>query len=140
MPTIVVRILDKDVSRKTLLKYPKLYKAGQDDEQYNLKLFVLTMMDSLWQSLTVFYIAYLAYRHSTVDGSSLGNLLILAVVIVVNIHLAMDVFRWNWITHASIWGCIVATILCVIIVDCIWILPGYWYVLSVLNNFIYIIS
>ncbi|RZS23549.1 hypothetical protein BHM03_00056508 [Ensete ventricosum] len=127
LPTIIVGILDKDLSRKTLLKYPQLYRAGQRDERYNLKLFIFTMMDCIWQSIAIFYIPYLAYRHSDVDVSGLGDLWILAVVILVNIHLAMDVFRWNWITHASIWGCIAATVICVIIIDSIWMLPGYWY-------------
>ncbi|KAG0497020.1 hypothetical protein HPP92_001711 [Vanilla planifolia] len=91
LPTIVVGILDKDLSRKTLLKYPELYSSGQNEERYNLKLFILTMMDSVWQSLAIFFIPYLAYRHSTVAGSSIGDLWTLAVVIMVNIHLGMDV-------------------------------------------------
>ncbi|KAK8957280.1 Phospholipid-transporting ATPase 1 [Platanthera zijinensis] len=126
LPTIVVGILDKDLSRKTLLKYPQLYGSGQREERYNLKLFILTMMDSLWQSLAVFFIPFLAYRHSTVDGSSIGDLWILAVVIIVNLHLGLDIFRWTWITHASIWGCIVATVICMIIIDALPILPGFW--------------
>ncbi|KAG0460856.1 hypothetical protein HPP92_021153 [Vanilla planifolia] len=93
LPTIVVGILDKDLSRKTLLEYPQLYGAGQRGECNNLKLFILSMMDSVWQSLAIFFIPYLAYRHSTVDGASIGDLWILAVVILVNLRLGMDVFR-----------------------------------------------
>ncbi|WOL16355.1 phospholipid-transporting ATPase 1 [Canna indica] len=127
LPTIVVGILDKDLSRMTLLKYPKLYGTGQREERYNLKFFILIMMDAIWQSLAVFFIPYLAYRDTTIDGSSLGDLWTLAVVILVNIHLAMDVFCWNLITHLSIWGSIVATALCVIVINSMWFLPGYWY-------------
>ncbi|XP_065034892.1 phospholipid-transporting ATPase 1-like [Musa acuminata AAA Group] len=134
LPTIVVGILDKDLSRKTLLKYPQLYKAGQRDERYNLRLFMLTMMDSIWQSVAIFYIPYIAYRHSDVDVSGLGDLWIIAVVLLVNLHLAMDVFRWNWITHASIWGCIIATVICVIILDSIWMLPGYWAIFNMMGT------
>ncbi|CAL9097760.1 unnamed protein product [Musa textilis] len=134
LPTIVVGILDKDLSRKTLLKYPQLYKAGQRDERYNLRLFILTMMDSIWQSIAIFYIPYIAYRRSDVDGSGLGDLWILAVVLLVNLHLAMDVFRWNWITHASLWGCIIATVVCVIILDSIWMLPGYWAIFNMMGT------
>ncbi|KAJ6797957.1 phospholipid-transporting ATPase 1 [Iris pallida] len=134
LPTIIVGILDKDLSRKTLMKYPQLYGAGQREERYNLKLFILTMMDTIWQSLAIFFIPYLAYRHSTIDGSSLGDLWTLAVVIIVNIHLAMDVFRWNWLTHASIWGCILATIICVIVIDGIPILPGYWAIFHIMGT------
>ncbi|KAG6513277.1 phospholipid-transporting ATPase 1-like [Zingiber officinale] len=134
LPTIVVGVLDKDLSRKTLMKYPQLYRSGQRDERYNLKLFTLTMMDAVWQSVATFYIPYLAYRQSTVDGSSLGDLWILAVVILVNIHLATDVFRWYWITHVAVWGCIVATLICVIIIDCIWTLPGYWAIFKIMGT------
>ncbi|KAK4410857.1 Phospholipid-transporting ATPase 1 [Sesamum angolense] len=66
------------------------------------------------------------YWGSNVDGSSLGDLWTLAVVIMVNIHLAMDVIRWYWITHAAIWGSIIATFICVLVIDVLPFLPGYW--------------
>ncbi|KAK1281312.1 Phospholipid-transporting ATPase 1 [Acorus gramineus] len=125
VPTIVVGILDKDLGRRTLLKYPSLYGAGQRGERYNLGLFLWTMLDTVWQSAVIFFIPFLAYRHSTIDGSSIGDLWTLAVVILVNLHLAMDVFRWNWITHVAIWGSIVATCICVFIIDAIPDLPGF---------------
>lgn len=131
LPTIIVGILDKDLSRRTLLKYPPLYGAGHRQGCYNGRLFWLTMADTLWQSLVVFYVPYFAYRHSSVDGSAIGDLWTLAVVILVNLHLAMDVIRWTWITHAVIWGSIVATFICIIIIDAIPTLPGYWYVSSI---------
>ncbi|VAH90524.1 unnamed protein product [Triticum turgidum subsp. durum] len=114
-PTVIVAILDKDLSRRTLLKYPQLYGAGQREESYNLRLFIFIMVDSVWQSLAVFFIPYAAYKNSAIDSASLGDLWTLSVVILVNIHLAMDVIRWTWITHAAIWGSIVATWICVII-------------------------
>ncbi|KAL3516320.1 hypothetical protein ACH5RR_023222 [Cinchona calisaya] len=126
VPTIVVGILDKDLSRRTLLKYPQLYGAGQREEGYNTTLFWVTMMDTVWQSVAIFFLPGVAYWESTVDISSLGDLWTIAVVIVVNLHLAMDVIRWYWITHAAIWGSIVATFICVIIIDCLPFLLGYW--------------
>ncbi|KAK1410720.1 hypothetical protein QVD17_37259 [Tagetes erecta] len=126
IPTIVVGILDKDLSRTSLLKYPQLYTSGQKQESYNSKLFWLTIADTLWQSVVAFFIPLLAYRKSDIDGPSIGDLWTLAVVFLVNLHLAMDVVTWIWIIHASIWGSIVATIICVIIIDVIPILPGYW--------------
>ncbi|XP_027114295.2 phospholipid-transporting ATPase 1 [Coffea eugenioides] len=126
VPTIVVGILDKDLSRRTLLKYPQLYGAGQREEGYNTTLFWVTMMDTVWQSAAIFFLPVLAYWRSTVDISGLGDLWTLAVVIVVNLHLAMDVLRWYWITHAAIWGSIIATFICVMIIDCLPSLFGYW--------------
>lgn len=129
VPTIVVGILDKDLSRRTLLTYPQLYGAGQRQECYNSKLFWLTMVDTFWQSLAVFFIPLFAYWGSTIDTSSIGDLWTLSVVILVNLHLAMDVIRWTWITHAAIWGSIIATWICVIVIDALPSLVGYWYAL-----------
>ncbi|KAI3794530.1 hypothetical protein L1987_37162 [Smallanthus sonchifolius] len=126
VPTIVVGILDKDLSRTSLLKYPQLYGSGQKQESYNSTLFWLTIADTLWQSIVGFFIPLLAYWKTDIDGPSIGDLWTLAVVFLVNLHLAMDVITWTWIIHASIWGSIVATIICVIIIDVIPILPGYW--------------
>lgn len=126
VPTVVVGILDKDLSRRTLLKYPQLYGAGQREEGYNSTLFWVTMMDTVWQSVAIFFLPVLAYWRSDVDVSGLGDLWTLAVVILVNLHLALDVIRWYWITHAAIWGSIVATFICVLIIDCLPSLFGYW--------------
>ncbi|GAB4855208.1 hypothetical protein Ancab_023834 [Ancistrocladus abbreviatus] len=125
-PTIAVGILDKDLSRRTLLNYPPLYGPGQREECYNSKLFWVTMMDTVWQSIAVYFIPLAAYWKTDVDGSGLGDLWTIAIVIAVNLHLAMDVIRWNWVIHLVIWGSIIATIICVIIIDAIPILPGYW--------------
>lgn len=126
VPTIVVAILDKDLSSRTLLKHPQLYGSGHRQECYNSKLFWLTMLDTVWQSAVIFFVPLFAYWNSVVDGSSIGDLWTLAVVILVNIHLAMDVIRWTWIVHAAIWGSIVATCICVIVIDAIPSLRGYW--------------
>ncbi|XP_057979048.1 phospholipid-transporting ATPase 1 isoform X2 [Malania oleifera] len=131
LPTIVVGILDKDLSRRVLLKFPQLYGVGQRQEFYNARLFWLTMADTLWQSAVVFFVPLLAYWDSEIDVSSIGDLWILAVVILVNVHLAMDVIRWSWITHVAIWGSIIATFICVIIIDAIPTLPGYWAIFHV---------
>jgi len=129
LPTIVVAIFDKDLSRRNLLQYPQLYGAGQRQEAYDRKLFWLTMSDTLWQSVVVFFVPLFAYWASTIDVPSIGDLWTLAVVILVNLHLAMDIIRWNWIFHAVIWGSIVATFICVMILDAFPMFAGYWYAL-----------
>jgi len=130
VPTIVVGILDKDLSHKTLLQYPQLYAVGQREETYNQRLFWVTMIDTLWQSLVLFYVPYFVYRVSEVDLYSLGFLFCMAVVIVVNIHLAMDINRWTWIEHAAIWLSTLATFICQLIMDAMTIpdlLANHWY-------------
>ncbi|KAG8391056.1 hypothetical protein BUALT_Bualt01G0148200 [Buddleja alternifolia] len=134
VPTIIIGILDKDLSRTSLLKHPQLYGAGQRQESYNGKLFWLTMLDTVWQSVVAFFFPLLAYWGSNIDGSSLGDLWTLAVAIMVNIHLAMDVIRWYSITHAAIWGSIIATFICVMAIDVLPFLPGYWAFFNIANT------
>ncbi|KAG6603532.1 Phospholipid-transporting ATPase 1, partial [Cucurbita argyrosperma subsp. sororia] len=126
IPTIFVGILDKDLSHKTLLQYPKLYGAGHRQEAYNLRLFWFTMIDTLWQSLVLFYVPLFIYKESSIDIWSLGSLWTIAVVILVNVHLAMDVQRWVYITHAAVWGSIVITYACMVVLDSIPVFPNYW--------------
>lgn len=125
VPTIIVGILDKDLSHKTLFQVPKLYAAGHRNESYNLQLFWITMMDTVWQSLVLYFVPYLTFKVSTIDLYSIGSLWTIAVVILVNLHLAMDVKRWVLLTHCSIWGSILVTYICLVILDSIPVFPNY---------------
>ncbi|KAJ6922656.1 phospholipid-transporting ATPase 1-like isoform X1 [Populus alba x Populus x berolinensis] len=125
VPTIVVGILDKDLSHRTLLRYPKLYGVGYRHEAYNIRLFWVMMADTLWQSLVLFGIPIFIYKESTIDIWSIGNLWTVAVVILVNIHLAMDVQRWVSITHLAVWGSVIVAFACVVVLDSIPIFPNY---------------
>ncbi|KAG7554138.1 P-type ATPase cytoplasmic domain N [Arabidopsis suecica] len=137
VPTIIIGILDKDLGRRTLLDHPQLYGVGQRAEGYSTTLFWYTMIDTIWQSAAIFFIPMFAYWGSTIDTSSLGDLWTIAAVLVVNLHLAMDVIRWNWITHAAIWGSIVAACICVIVIDVIPTLPGYWAIFQVAKTWMF---
>ncbi|XP_010452395.1 PREDICTED: phospholipid-transporting ATPase 1 [Camelina sativa] len=136
-PTIIIGILDKDLGRRTLLNHPQLYGVGQRAEGYSTTLFWYTMIDTIWQSAAIFFIPMFAYWGSTIDTSSLGDLWTIAAVVVVNLHLAMDVIRWNWIAHAAIWGSIVAACICVIVIDLIPTLPGYWAIFQVAKTWMF---
>ena len=131
VPTIVVGILDKDVSPKTLYEQPPLYGSGQRDEAYNQRLFWVTMLDTLWQSLVLFYVPYFIYESSDVDLYGLGLVWTIAVVILVNLHLAMDIQQWTWIEHLAIWLSILVTYLCQLVMDAMSsspdLLPNHWY-------------
>ncbi|KAJ4970123.1 hypothetical protein NE237_003222 [Protea cynaroides] len=126
VPTIVVGILDKDLSHRTLLQYPKLYGAGHRQESYNMYLFWMTMIDTFWQSLVLFYIPVFIYKESSIDIWSMGSLWTITVVVLVNIHLAMDIQRWVLITHIATWGSVVITCICMVILDSVPIFPNYW--------------
>ncbi|KAL8259196.1 hypothetical protein R6Q59_027149 [Mikania micrantha] len=125
VPTIIVGILDKDLSHKTLLQYPKLYETGHRHESYNSFLFWVMMADTIWQSLVLFCVPRFVFKESTIDIWSMGSLWTVAVVILVNMHLAMDIQRWVIYTHISIWGSVAITFACVVVLDSIPIFPNY---------------
>ena len=129
LPTVIVGIYDQDLSHGTLLSYPQLYGPGLRDERYNRKLFVLIMLDSVWQSLVTAFVPFLFYS-GTLDDSSLGDIWIVSVVLLVNIHLAMDVFSWNWILLVTLWGVTAIAMGCIVAIDASPSMPGYWYFLS----------
>lgn len=83
------------------------------------------MLDTLWQSLVLFYVPLFTYRESTIDIWSMGSLWTIAVVLLVNVHLAMDIQRWVFVTHAAIWGSIVVTYGCMVVLDSIPVFPNY---------------
>ncbi|KAK7340060.1 hypothetical protein VNO77_20752 [Canavalia gladiata] len=126
IPTIIVGILDKDLSHRTLLQYPKLYGTGHRQEAYNMQLFWITMIDTVWQSLVLFYTPLFTYKDSSIDIWSMGSLWTIAVVILVNVHLAMDINRWVLITHVAVWGSIIITYGCMVVLDSIPLFPNYW--------------
>ncbi|CAK9196636.1 unnamed protein product [Sphagnum troendelagicum] len=138
VPTIVTGILDKDLSHRTLLNYPQLYGSGQREEAYNQTLFWATMLDTLWQSLVVFYVPYFVYNATDIDLYGLGCLWLIAVVVLVNVNLAMDILRWNWVTHVAVWGSVIATFVCQIIMDSLSfsddLLPHYWVVYHIAGD------
>lgn len=140
VPTIFVGILDKDLSSRTLLKYPKPYGAGYRHEAYNPKLFWITMIDTVWQSLVLFFTPLFTYKDSSIDIWSMGSLWTIAVVILVNAHLAMDINRWVLITHIAVWGSIIITYGCMVILDSIPAFPYYWLVTFVLKEVFCIVN
>ena len=139
VPTIVVGVLDKNLSHRTLLSHPPLYGSGQREEAYNQTLFWGTMLDTLWQSLVLFYVPFFVYTGTEIDLYGLGCLWVIAVVVLVNVHLAMDVLRWNWLHHAAVWGSVIITFLCQVAMDSILLddlLPHYWYDLVIISFFL----
>ncbi|OIW00929.1 hypothetical protein TanjilG_10007 [Lupinus angustifolius] len=126
IPTVIVGTLDKDLSHSTLFEYPKLYGAGHRHEAYNLQLFWITMVDMLWQSLVLYYVPIFTYKDSSIDIWSMGSLWTISVVILVNVHLAMDIKNWVLIIHVAVWGSITIAYGCMVVLDSIPIFPNYW--------------
>ncbi|CAL5323753.1 unnamed protein product [Camellia sinensis] len=69
---------------------------------------------SLWATAGHARFWGVTYRESTIDIWGMGSLWMIAVVILVNMHLAMDIKRWLLLTHSLVWGSIIITYACVV--------------------------
>lgn len=117
VPTIAVGILEQDLRPETLASLPALYGAGLRGESYNAGLFWLMLLDTVWQSLVLFFVPFFTALHSDYGLWEVGQVWTFGVVIVVNLHLAMDVRHWTWIHHVVIWLSIVVTFCVLLILD-----------------------
>ncbi|NXI73727.1 AT8B3 ATPase, partial [Anseranas semipalmata] len=61
-PVLSVGLLEQDISAKKSLEFPELYAIGQQDELFNYRIFVVTLLHGVSTSLASFYIALWAFR------------------------------------------------------------------------------
>ncbi|EGG14801.1 P-type ATPase [Cavenderia fasciculata] len=114
LPIIVYAILDQDVSAQSSMQYPQLYKSGQKDSEFNLKVLWVWLVEGWSHSVVIFFMAYGIYSYGanvlsngqTLDIWAMGQTIFILVVITVNLKLALETRYWTWLTHFSIWGSI----------------------------------
>ncbi|KAF4549938.1 Phospholipid-transporting ATPase DNF1-like protein [Elsinoe fawcettii] len=105
LPIIFLGILDQDVSDKVSLAVPQLYRRGIERKEWTNTKFWLYMGDALYQSAICFYMPYLLFAPATFespngrgvnDYQQFGVYIAHATIIVVNIYVLMNTYRWDW--------------------------------------------
>lgn len=82
MPVLALGVFEQDVSDKDSIEFPKLYTPGLNNELFNLKEFLRSVMHGLFSSLVTFIIPYGTYRDGIgPDGLVLSDHMTLASVI-----------------------------------------------------------
>uniref|UniRef100_A0A914BYV9 Phospholipid-transporting ATPase n=1 Tax=Acrobeloides nanus TaxID=290746 RepID=A0A914BYV9_9BILA len=92
---IVYGACDQDVSAKTLLEEPRLYNKGRLGTVYKKRIFAANMIDAVWQSLVIYFIAHLAYFDTECDFWTFGFLLCSSLFFVNSFHLALLTRSWT---------------------------------------------
>jgi len=111
VPPVICGILDKDVPDPILTAKPDLYKSGQNSKLYSRKWFWLTILDALYESLVVFFVAFWVYNGTAADLRMVGVTLHQSSVIVANLYLALVTAQWTFIHHLCLWGSIIISFL-----------------------------
>lgn len=100
VPPLVYGVLDKDVSRETLVDLPDLYKFGQKSQAYLPSTFWLTMLDAFYQSLVCFFIPYFAYAGSDIGVFSFGSPINSSALLIILLHQVIESRTLTWIHGA----------------------------------------
>ncbi|XP_020607976.1 phospholipid-transporting ATPase IB-like isoform X2 [Orbicella faveolata] len=65
VPPLAIGLFDRTVTSESMLKYPKLYKASQNAEIYNTKVFWMWIAASVYHSLLLFYLPCFMLKHES---------------------------------------------------------------------------
>ncbi|ORY01483.1 phospholipid-translocating P-type ATPase [Basidiobolus meristosporus CBS 931.73] len=114
LPVLVLGMFEKDLNAETLLRFPSLYRTGQNNEMFNLRIFWIWMVNGVIQSVWITYIPLItqgAFSKGDVEDSPqlyfLGVIVYTAVVLVVTIKLSLlESHNWTWITAFATVGTI----------------------------------
>ena len=116
VPIVVFGVLDEDISRRTVLRNPGLYKSGQENTYFTLGIFLRWVANGIWGSAAVYFMVATAFADDvpSMNGQSMGLWVMgwaiySAMIIAVNLRLAFEVKLWNWPIHVAIWLSIAAT-------------------------------
>lgn len=105
LPIIFQGILDQDVDDKVSLAVPQLYRRGIEQKEWTQTKFWIYMFDGFYQSVIAFYFTYLQFmvaNFETEDGRTvndykrLGVYIVNPIVVVVNVYILINTYRWDW--------------------------------------------
>ncbi|KAG7245496.1 hypothetical protein INR49_010947 [Caranx melampygus] len=114
LPVLAMGLFDQDVNDRNSIRYPSLYKPGQQNLLFNKRQFFLCTLQGMGTSFLLFFIPYGAFSVMvTEDGSHFSDQQALAVtiatslVIVVSVQIGLDTHYWTAVNHLFIWGSLI---------------------------------
>uniref|UniRef100_A0A4W3HID0 Phospholipid-transporting ATPase n=1 Tax=Callorhinchus milii TaxID=7868 RepID=A0A4W3HID0_CALMI len=114
LPVLLVGLLDQDVSDKLSLRFPKLYNTGQMDSLFNYTKFFISLLHGILISLVIFFVPYGAFLQTMgqdgeapTDYQSFAVTTASALIIAVNLQIALDTSYWTFVNAFSVFGSIV---------------------------------
>ncbi|XP_016962031.1 phospholipid-transporting ATPase VD isoform X1 [Drosophila biarmipes] len=102
LPPLAIGVYDKRVPEDLLLKNPYLYKNGRLGVAYRPHDFWLILLDSLYQSLVIFFVALCAYAESDVGIWEFGTTITASCLFANLVHCAIEIRSWTVLHVLSI--------------------------------------
>ncbi|KAK6168454.1 hypothetical protein SNE40_020985 [Patella caerulea] len=97
VPPIVNGVFDKDTSAENLLNKPHLYKAGQNSKLYTKWTFGIIFLDSLYQSLVIYFITHFSYTNYSVGIWEFGTTLCVCMILIILLQIGLETNSWVWL-------------------------------------------
>ncbi|XP_050100213.1 phospholipid-transporting ATPase VA isoform X1 [Anopheles aquasalis] len=99
LPPLAIGVYDKKIIDDLLLSYPRLYQHGRRGKGYKWSTFWIVMLDALYQSLVIFFVALAAYWGTDVDIWVFGTTITSSCLFTMLLHCAIEIKSWT-ILHA----------------------------------------
>lgn len=94
LPPMAIAVYDKCVAEDLLYTKPQLYRHGRLGLSYRPHDFWLVMLESVYQSLVIFFVTVLAYWGSDVGIFEFGTTIATASLIAMLLHCAIQIKSW----------------------------------------------
>ncbi|KAM7396885.1 hypothetical protein PAMP_019890 [Pampus punctatissimus] len=109
LPVLAMGLFDQDVSDQNSLRYPSLYKPGQQNLLFNKRQFFLCTLQGVATSFLLFFIPYGAFsimvrEDGSHDQQAFAVTIATSLVIVVSVQIGLDTHYWTAVNHFFIWG------------------------------------
>lgn len=101
VPCMTYGVFEQPAPPPMLLRHPTAYRGGPACAAYNGRAFLLTMADTAWQALAIFFVPVLGYApYRAVGLRELGCLHMTALTLCASLHIAIDTRHWT-LPHAA---------------------------------------
>ncbi|XP_043283493.1 phospholipid-transporting ATPase VD isoform X2 [Venturia canescens] len=142
LPPLVIGVYDRIAPESVLISTPELYRRGRLALVYKPQSFWITMADSLYQSIVIFFITEAAYHDSDVDIWEFGTTITTSCIIVMSIHIAIEIRSWTIIHGGAILAslgiffgfCLIYNVVCV---NCMGLPGSYWVMPVAISRLVY---
>lgn len=124
LPVIILGAFDQDINVQAALAFPQLYVRGIRGLEYTRGKFWAYMLDGLYQSAVVFFMAYLVWTlglsvsWSGKDMNSLadfGTTVAVSAIFSANTYVGMNTHYWTVITWIVVFGSSIVMLLWIIV-------------------------
>lgn len=111
LPILLAAVYDKDVTDASALRFPYLYEDGLQRRRLNLPLLVWWLATAVYEAALIFVFAFFGASFASFAGTTpyvfeFGDWAFTALIIVINLRLAMNVTYHTWLFDTVTFLCV----------------------------------